>query len=216
MIYVMSDIHGMYDKFRDMINKIQLTNEDKLIIIGDIFDRGPEPLKILDYIVTHDNIELLKGNHEQFFIEYYEGYNAKNWLYNGGKVTLNKILPNGKDFMNAVYSYLNSLSVIKVIDKFILVHAGLYLPNNCNNYSLQQILDMQDEDYNLWDRSWLDEKFTPYKDYTIIVGHTPVQTIDGTNRIIKKNGLICIDCGAPFEVGQLSCLRLDDMKEFYV
>ena len=125
MIYVMSDIHGMYDKFRDMINKIQLTNEDKLIIIGDIFDRGPEPLKILDYIVTHDNIELLKGNHEQFFIEYYEGYNAKNWLYNGGKVTLNKILPNGKDFMNAVYSYLNSLSVIKVIDKFILVHLML-------------------------------------------------------------------------------------------
>lgn len=216
MVYVMSDIHGMYDKFIKMINKIKLTKEDKLIIVGDVFDRGPDPLKLLDYVVTHDNIELIKGNHEQFCVEYLSGYNAKCWMENGGITTLEQITRNGQDFMVAVKNYINTLPIIKVIDKFIIVHAGLYLPDNHNNYLLKEILNMQDEEYNLWNRSWLDKPFIPYKDYTIIVGHTPTITINGDNKIIKQDGLIFIDCGAPYEIGQLGCLRLDDMKEFYV
>lgn len=31
-----------------------------------------------------------------------------------------------------------------------------------------------------------------------------------------NNDKIGIDCGASFPNGQLACLRLDDMKEFYV
>ena len=50
--YVMSDLHGEYDKFIQMLTKIGFSNDDKLIIIGDIFDRGKKPLQILDYILN--------------------------------------------------------------------------------------------------------------------------------------------------------------------
>ena len=69
--YVMSDLHGEYDKFIQMLTKIGFSNDDKLIIIGDIFDRGKKPLQILDYILNKDNIELLLGNHELMFMEAY-------------------------------------------------------------------------------------------------------------------------------------------------
>ncbi|MBR6518940.1 MAG: metallophosphoesterase, partial [Oscillospiraceae bacterium] len=46
MIYVMSDLHGCYDKYIFMIKKIELKAEDALYILGDILDRGPNGFKI--------------------------------------------------------------------------------------------------------------------------------------------------------------------------
>ena len=65
--YVMSDLHGCYDKFIEMLNLIDFKESDELYILGDIFDRGPNPLGILDYVIGHKNIYLLKGNHERLF-----------------------------------------------------------------------------------------------------------------------------------------------------
>lgn len=39
-IFVMSDIHGQYDLFLKMLDKIKLKREDLLVIIGDICDRS--------------------------------------------------------------------------------------------------------------------------------------------------------------------------------
>lgn len=47
MIYVMSDIHGMYDKYIEMLELINLREHDSLYILGDIVDRGLHPMKIL-------------------------------------------------------------------------------------------------------------------------------------------------------------------------
>ncbi|MBR6834691.1 MAG: metallophosphoesterase, partial [Oscillospiraceae bacterium] len=47
MVYVMSDIHGEYDKYRRMLEKIRFSDNDILYILGDVVDRGPEPAKIL-------------------------------------------------------------------------------------------------------------------------------------------------------------------------
>ena len=47
--YVLSDLHGQYDKFMDMLKLTKFNDNDKMYILGDIFDRGPDPLKILDY-----------------------------------------------------------------------------------------------------------------------------------------------------------------------
>ncbi len=47
MIYVMSDIHGEYDKYIKMLELINFSDEDELYILGDIVDRGKEPVKVL-------------------------------------------------------------------------------------------------------------------------------------------------------------------------
>ena len=44
--YVMSDIHGCKAEFDEMLNKISFTDYDELYIIGDVCDRGPNPIGI--------------------------------------------------------------------------------------------------------------------------------------------------------------------------
>ncbi len=45
--YVISDIHGQYKMFLDLLDKIKLKDTDTLYILGDILDRGPIPLRHL-------------------------------------------------------------------------------------------------------------------------------------------------------------------------
>lgn len=215
--YIMSDIHGCYREFIQMLDLIEFNENDELYILGDILDRGPEPLKVLDYIVGHKNITLLKGNHEKMFEEAYETGDYSLWYYNGGQVTHEQLISDGLDKERQVYNYIKGLPFIKVIDKFILVHAGL------SYYSDHLEIDefiRQEELTCLWTRENIGFE-QKYRDYTVICGHTPVQSITknvDSPKILQRNGIFYIDCGCCFPQinGKLACFRLNDMKEFYV
>ena len=216
--YVLSDLHGQYNKFMDMLKLIKFNDNDKMYILGDIFDRGPDPLKILDYIICRKNIDFIPGNHEYMFLEFYNTYDARLWSYNGGKTTMTQLMKRGEDYLKALYDYLTKLPLVKVHDKFILTHAGLYLPKNQNQYTLQEILSLQNAEFNLWSRSNINNE-RQYKDYTVICGHTPTLYVDPDQdqmSIVRRKGTIYIDCGATFSDGRLACLRLEDNKEFYI
>ena len=216
--YVLSDLHGQYDKFMDMLKLTKFNDNDKMYILGDIFDRGPDPLKILDYVICRKNIDFIPGNHEYMFLEFYNTYDARLWSYNGGKTTMTQLMKRGEDYLKALYDYLTKLPLVKVHDKFILTHAGLYLPKNQNQYTLQEILNLQNAEFNLWSRSNINNE-RQYKDYTVICGHTPTLYVDPDQyqmSIVRRKGTIYIDCGATFSDGRLACLRLEDNKEFYI
>lgn len=214
--YVMSDIHGCYSEFMEMLNKINFSDDDELYILGDIFDRGPQPLKVFDYILERKNIVMLKGNHEKMFQDAIENKDYILWYFNGGYVTHSQLQERGKEEIEKVYNYVKNLPLIKVVDKFILVHAGF--ESYDDNVELEEFLT-QSENTCVWSRANIGNE-KKYRDYTVICGHTPVQNIEeGCNRILKRYGTIYIDCGCCFGEnvnGQLSCLRLDDMEEFYV
>ena len=216
--YVLSDLHGQYDKFMDMLKLTKFNDNDKMYILGDIFDRGPDPLKILDYIICRKNIDFIPGNHEYMFLEFCDTYNASLWAGNGGRITMTQLMKRGEDYLKALYDYLTKLPLVKVHDKFILTHAGLYLPKNQNQYTLQEILSLQNAEFNLWSRSNINNE-RQYKDYTVICGHTPTLYVDPDQyqmSIVRRKGTIYIDCGATFSDGRLACLRLEDNKEFYI
>ena len=66
--YVIGDIHGCYDEFRSMLDKIQLSEADTLICLGDYIDRGSQSLEMLEWLENKpDNVIALRGNHEQEF-----------------------------------------------------------------------------------------------------------------------------------------------------
>ncbi len=41
--YVISDIHGHYEYYVKMMEKIKFSNADMLYILGDVIDRGSHP-----------------------------------------------------------------------------------------------------------------------------------------------------------------------------
>ena len=55
-----------------------------------------------------------------------------------------------------------------------------------------------------------------FDDKTVVVGHNPTTEENGGNgKIFFGNGSIAIDCGEA-RGGTVGCLRLNDMKEYYV
>ena len=63
-IYVTSDIHGQYQKYRKIFDALPLREEDSLFVLGDVVDRGPEPMSILLDMMERPNVFPLLGNHE--------------------------------------------------------------------------------------------------------------------------------------------------------
>lgn len=220
MKYVMSDIHGCYDEYIRMLELINFSDEDELYILGDIFDRGNKPLEILDHVLGNKNIHLLKGNHEKMFEEAYESGDMSLWYYNGGGTTDVEIVNKSEGYEEMLYKYIKKLPFVKVIDKFILVHAGVYFPSNYEELTIDEFIELQEEEFCLWDRSNIGNE-KKFKDYTIIVGHSPVQSITNNCddvKLLHRNGTIYIDCGCVFKRanGKLACLCLDTMEEFYI
>lgn len=93
-IYVLSDLHGHYQIFLEMLKKIHFTDDDVLYILGDCCDRGPSSLEIYFYLQEHrHNIFLIKGNHEimmrdAFMADDPKSQSGRQWDRNGGRKTI--------------------------------------------------------------------------------------------------------------------------------
>ncbi|MGN1227966.1 MAG: fructose-bisphosphatase class III [Christensenellales bacterium] len=235
--YVISDIHGDYQAFMNVLRQVNFSENDKLYILGDICDRGADFYKIFSYIKDKSNIEMILGNHDVKLMDFIKSFrdmpirtykfclscaklddlqnhymiqeSIKSVARECGENNVYHILK------NEVLPFLQKLGMYKIVElngvKYLLVHAGV-------NYDLP--LDEQ----TLYDFTRTRLPFNhldkPYYDYTIIHGHTETQTLpnsegDGEVLFWKNNRKISIDGGASKGNGRLNLLRLDDMKVFY-
>lgn len=76
MIYAMSDIHGCIKELKRNMEKIDLRGENRIIFLGDYIDYGEASCQVLQYIrelqkqLGSEKVIVLKGNHEQMFLEW--------------------------------------------------------------------------------------------------------------------------------------------------
>ena len=64
MIYVTSDIHGCYDQYLRLMERLNLKEVDRLYILGDIVDRGGGGIEIIKDVMNRKNVVCLRGNHD--------------------------------------------------------------------------------------------------------------------------------------------------------
>jgi serine/threonine protein phosphatase 1 len=66
-LFVVSDIHSFYTPLIEALNKAGFDPDNKdhwLISCGDCFDRGPESVEVLHYLMQLERKILIKGNHD--------------------------------------------------------------------------------------------------------------------------------------------------------
>lgn len=122
-----------------------------------------------------------------------------------------------------MYKYFKGSPSILVVDKFILVYAGLELPSKYKVLTIDEILYFQPVQYNIWGRAHVGKYYELPDGYKVVCGHTPIHNITTVTKpedvsIVKHGSYIYIDCGGVFKdsFGKHVCLRLNDMEEFYV
>ena len=231
--YVMSDIHGNYGAYNEMLQKIRFSDDDILYILGDILDRGSNPIQIILDVMKRPNVEVLAGNHcvmaleclsfllKEITQESLADLDSEmfgkllNWRQNGASTTIKEFLKYDRSIQQEILAFISELDVydeIEVAGKtYILVHAGL------GNFSPEKQLWEYELNELVWERPDYGKMY--FLDKYVISGHTPTLAIESNLRpgyIYQANHHIAIDCGCSFPGGRLACLRLEDMKEFYV
>lgn len=62
---LIGDIHGCWDELRDLFDAIALTDDDIVVSVGDLVDRGPDPIEVVDWFRARPNAVVVCGNHER-------------------------------------------------------------------------------------------------------------------------------------------------------
>lgn len=87
MINIIGDIAGRYNELLKLIEIMPKAN--KIILVGDLVDRGPDSKKVVEWAMNTPGVVTLKGNHEAMMIDAYDGgMSNSDHTHNGGRATL--------------------------------------------------------------------------------------------------------------------------------
>lgn len=209
---VVSDIHGDNRGFLAMLRQTGFEEQDALVIVGDILEKGKESLELLRSVMRcaeKGNVYMTAGNNDTIFSEWYGGMvtdeEVLSYMNSHDDITLQEMarelgmrwdtLDGVRALKTAVreryaaeIAFLDSLPHILETEHFIFVHAGLK-PGP---------LTEQDRDYCLTAQEFAAQ--THRFEKPVIVGHWPAsnycRTIVNVNPYFnRKTNVISIDGG---------------------
>ena len=225
MRYCVSDLHGEYELFIELLDKIKFSDEDVMYISGDVIDKGPSPLKLLKYVFLKPNVHMIAGNHEYDFLKLYHSLtDSKDVDYDNVLDRLRAHFADGELLDHELLDFLDTLPYYIEGEDFICVHAGV--PTDSSGRIIHPCSAYVGE--LVYDRRFKDPTLIPVTDKCILFGHTETCNICGENRILayKKRDVkaaarlsdfckIHLDTGA-WSRGVLGCLCMDTCKVCYV
>lgn len=211
MLYITSDIHGKFNSLDIMLKHIKFSKNDKLIINGDLMDRGEDLKPLIDFILLNkNNVEVILGNHEYMFIKacengllddidifeirtkhFFTGETIKVltaydnvidlWFSNGGDITFRNT--SIKD-LKRLYNYLKDKPYYKFIDDNLIIHAGphTYYSYGWSKDKFVKWIEQQELKDILWDRGFFEKQFLTNEEIEY-----PVNIFIGHNSLYNQN-----------------------------
>lgn len=228
MTYVVSDLHGCFDKFKRLLSKINFNDNDVMYVVGDIVDYGEEPIELLCDLSMRYNVIPIVGDADLRAFEMLRELDKMlggaspdpemlgkmaEWIQDGGAKTMEGFKALDEDMREGVLEYLEDMSLYEELEikgkKYLLVHAGIAdydADTDLDDYMPEDfVCESVDPEYPLIDGT------------TLIVGHKPTYEIEGAEKgkIYHGDGSIFLDCGAAYDE-PLGCICLETGKEYYI
>ena len=222
--YAFSDLHGNYALWRSIAN--YLGDNDVAYCLGDVCDRGPDGIKIMQEIFKDKRIIYLKGNHEELLLDAINTPNLDKYDLdiiekNGGLKTLQDFKALPQDEQEQLKKKLEELPIVTMwfhknqTTQVLLSHAGM---------AMNEVFTWEQEKHfknYLWGRHHIEEDSwnnLVFPNIYIVHGHTPVQTIDPENGakvlITCKEHKYNIDLGTPTS-NKIALLNLETFEPIY-
>lgn len=228
MIYAVSNLHGNYRKFKELLKVISFKDSDIMYVLGDIVDYGDEGMELIGDLSVRYNVYPIVGEHDYTAVKMLSGFEKMlksgetpdkkfiaemtEWAADGGQVTLDAFRTLDAEMREGIIDYLSDMTLYEEVsaggEDYLLVHAGIA--------GFKKGIDLESLKPEAFFTESLDLTKRYFDDVTVVVGHNPVTVENGGDgKIFFGNGSIAIDCGEA-RGGTVGCLRLDDLKEFYV
>lgn len=180
---VITDIHGEFEKFQSLLDKIVPVQNDEFVFLGDYIDRGKNPRAVIDKVIEiskTNKCTCLMGSHEYAYLHARMGEEYYKFLFwNYGGVETAECYGGFDEIYKVHGEFFESLLPYYLTNKYLFIHAGIRpdVP-----------FDEQDERdfyYIRWD--FINNKHNlPQK---IIFGHTDFKEVQ------IQSDKICIDTG---------------------
>ena len=215
-ILAIGDVHGNFTRLMSLWQKLNVTDRDLAIFLGDFVDRGTKVADVLEWIIaqsTKKNFIFLRGNHEQMMLDAFSKERRGSrifWVVNGGRSTIDglKFLRDKKIFsVEDVLNFVDKLPLYHALEiggrKYFFCHAGIDPDVPFAEQNADSLLWTREEFFNRYDG-----------DAVIVNGHTPVQSIfDFGNekpRPMKIPGrnILLTDTGSFTLDGKISCVDI--------
>jgi len=222
--FVIGDIHGGLKALQQVINRANVTTNDKLIFLGDYVDGWSETPAVLDFLIdlsaTYSCI-FMRGNHEEMLLKWLKKEDDNElWRFHGGEATVQAYQNIPLKTIEKHISFLEKLNEYYIDDKNrLFVHAGF---THLKGVAFEYFRGMFWWDRTLWETAMAvdgnlskdsiryPQRLKLYKE--IYVGHTPVIRF-GASAPMNFANVWNVDTGAAF-TGKLSILNVDT-KEYW-
>ena len=226
MTYVISDIHGEYELFLRLLDKIKFSATDTLYICGDIIEKGKQSIRLAQYISRMPNAKCITGNHEYAFLKYYWGLMRQSPNnFDGVLKQLKKYFPDDGELLDwELVDWFESLPYYIEENNFICVHAGVPLDKEGHILPLEKATPEQ----LVYDRTFKEPGVEVRDDKCVFFGHTPTSYLtSGESKILtyKRHGAtgdkiadyykIHLDLGT-WSSGMLGAFCVETCQKFYV
>lgn len=99
-LIAIGDIHGCHLEFAELLGRLALTKVDRLILLGDLVNRGPDSSRVIDLARENNAIALL-GNHELRLLKY-RRTGEKKYIKETDLETFQKLRPEDWAFLEAM------------------------------------------------------------------------------------------------------------------
>ena len=197
--YVFSDVHGHRAALERALERVSPTSDDAFFCLGDMIDRGPDPLGVIAVTCSLPNVCVLMGNHEDLMLralavsdDQADGVSAMEWAMNGGATTSDSLEALDDEDAGDIVRWISELPCwarTRVGGRdYILVHAGIdpwrvEVPVAWTDDSIDQIMGAQRSDDLLWIREDFWSCPTGLVNQAgegpiVIAGHTPTPYLD--------------------------------------
>lgn len=226
MRYCVSDIHGEYDLFLRLLQKIRFSDADEMLICGDIIDKGPDSVRLAKLIFSFPNMRCIMGNHEHTFVRLYHTLmQSSPEDFDAVLAHLQAYFPQDGHLLDwETVDRFDELPYYIEDDNFICVHAGVPLDESGAPLPLENAMPEQ----LVNDRRFKDPEAIYRGEKCVLFGHTPTKYICGEDRILVyrrqptvKGSLITdyykihLDTGT-WLGGVLGCFCIDTCQAVYV
>lgn len=114
---IVGDIHACFTELEELLQVAGISEDDEVIGIGDIVDRGPEPQKVLDFFRQRPRARSVMGNHARKHLRSFQGevQPALSQIITRGQL--------GEERYREALAFLATLPAFIELPEAILVHA---------------------------------------------------------------------------------------------
>jgi serine/threonine protein phosphatase 1 len=215
--FAATDLHGCLRTFRYLVEQeLHLRPNDRLYLLGDYVNKGPDSRGVLDYIMQLQGfgyqVQCLRGNHEHELLATIHGTPNANHMWKleaEREMTLASFgVTRATDIPAQYVQWMAALPLTLELPDFVLVHAGF-------DFALPPTEMRQDTQSMLYTKSFV---FDPSRlaGKRLLHGHVPTPVADVQKKVAAKAGAIGLDTGCAFlqnpELRHLTALDLDSWQ----